>query len=131
MDFGSIRRRNQMSQPSCRRKTFSSSNLSCISCNSASVSRKTVYVTLPKEFGCDVSLEGKVLHMRKGGPAHCVGILQIGDYIRIVDHHHRGDGGNEGQGEGDNVVKMQVTFGVSTSTSKLNDFFDQGPHILI
>jgi hypothetical protein len=104
MEFGSIRRKNRISQPSRSRKTFSTSNLSCISCNSASVRRKTLYVTLPKDFGCEVSLEGRVVHVRKESPAHHIGIIQIGDYLRLVEEERSADS--------ESLVKLQVTFGV-------------------
>lgn len=46
--------------------------------------------------------------MRHGGPAHALGIVQLGDYIRIVE-----DDDDQNQMEGDsNLVKLQVTFGV-------------------
>lgn len=105
MDFGSIRRKNRVSQPS-RRKTYSTSNLSCISCSSASVGRKTLYVTLPKDFGCEVNLDGRVVHIVKGGPAHSIGIIQIGDYLRIVEDE------DAKANERDNLLKLQVTYGV-------------------
>jgi len=104
MEFGSLRRKNRISQPSRNRKTFSTSNLSCISCNSASIGRKSLTVTLPKDFGCELNLDSRIVHVRKGSAAHNTGILQIGDYLRLVEE--------EQSPNNEDLVKLQVTFGI-------------------
>ncbi len=116
MDFSSIRRKSRSnnnssknassnSNSSSRRKTFSTSNLSCVSYNSTSTGRKTLCLTLPEDFGAEVGLDGRVLGLVPGGASHASGVLQIGDYIRVRE--------NEQETEDDEgMISLRVTYGV-------------------
>jgi len=68
------------------RRTNSASNLSSVSCNSASLARRTLCLTLPRDFGCDLSENGKVTRLYSGSPAHASGVIQVGDYITVFEN---------------------------------------------
>ncbi|CAG7688190.1 unnamed protein product [Allacma fusca] len=110
MEYGSINRRiknkHRIENDPRARRSFSTSNLSFKSNCSTSVGRRSLYVTLPKDLGANVGTDGRILSLKKGGPAHSSGVIQLGDFVRVysrdVDESHPEHG----------MVTVHVTYGV-------------------
>lgn len=81
-------------------RTISNGNLSSISTQSRTgIGRKSLSVTFPADFGATLSLDGRVLEINPGGAAHASGLLQVGDYVRILEHL-------------EGYVRLSVTYGI-------------------
>ena len=54
--------------------------------------------------------ESRVLRMKRGGPAHASGVIQVGDYVRVFQP---GDEDSDGTDtEINDLVNLHVTYGV-------------------